>query len=335
MEKIVDGLEKKIPKKCFLKKTCKWVRRGKCLKRQLCCDKSSCCGKPKCKWASKAVHTDCVKEKCKMKKVGKCLYRKICCDKKGKSCRWSGRKIAFNCKRICVIKKFNKCNSRKRCCHEDGSKCKWVGKLNKRIQCQHFKCQFRKVGNCKRRRYCCKGRKCFWRGKMIQRKNCKLPEDCRLKKVGKCYERKRCCIGTKCRWDGESIKIQGCGPVSVHNQVCLLYADPHVRSLKGAYFNAQTVGDWLLYKGDNLEVHYRGKSRGSWVAMVKVGIIVDGKRLTTRDFSFNLWNFNGENVNIKSNIDLGRATIKKKWKYSCHINKQRRRITIGIKRIIF
>jgi len=46
--------------------------------------------------------------------------------------------------------------------------------------------------------------------------------------------------------------------------------------------------------------------------MVKVGIIVDGKRLTTRDFSFNLWNFNGENVNIKSNIDLGRATIKKK-----------------------
>jgi len=54
---------------------------------------------------------------------------------------------------------------------------------------------------------------------------------------------------------------------------CDLYADPHAKSFDGKLFEAQTVGDWVLYSGPKLKVSYRGKSFGRWVGVI--GWIVD------------------------------------------------------------
>jgi hypothetical protein len=306
---------KKIAKKCFQgKKKCTFVRRGKCSKRLLCCNSSKCCPKRQCKWSGKKVAMKCVKETCSFKKFSKCSLRKRCCNKKGKNCRWSGKPINFKCKRVCRMKKFNKCHDKKECCDVDGANCKWVGNSKKNGKCsKKVKCTFRGVGNCKRRLYCCrgtkKGRKCFWKGKTSNRKNCKQPEDCKMKKTGKCTVRRQCCVGNKCRWASNNMKIKGCDKTPVKNVPCLMFADPHARTLKGVGFEAQKAGDLALYLGDHLNVHYRATQQRGWTSIVKIGVEMGRLRFISTDMSLTNWMVNGVVRAINGQNKFGLVTV--------------------------
>jgi len=75
---------------------------------------------------------------------------------------------------------------------------------------------------------------------------------------------------------------------------CSLYADPHVHGFNNRYYNAQTVGDWVLYRGVHLSAHYRGVKMGSWVGAVKFGVRLYGDRITSNDLTFNSIRINGE-----------------------------------------
>jgi len=79
---------------------------------------------------------------------------------------------------------------------------------------------------------------------------------------------------------------------------CSLFADPHVTGFNSRSYNAQTVGDWVLYRGENLSAHYRGISMGSWVGAVKFGVRLYGDRITSHDLSFNSIIINGQLQNL-------------------------------------
>jgi len=84
------------------------------------------------------------------------------------------------------------------------------------------------------------------------------------------------------------------------NQVtCTLYADPHVQGFNRKTYDAQKVGDWVLYRGENLAAHYRGKSMGVWVGSIKFGIRLFHHRIYTTGFNFNTLKIDGKVRNIK------------------------------------
>jgi len=76
--------------------------------------------------------------------------------------------------------------------------------------------------------------------------------------------------------------------------VCTLYADPHVQGFNRHYYEAQLVGDWLLYRGDDLSAHYRGKRVGAWVAPIKFGIRLYHTKIYTIGFNLAKLEINGE-----------------------------------------
>jgi len=65
---------------------------------------------------------------------------------------------------------------------------------------------------------------------------------------------------------------------------CQMFADPHVVGFAGLGFNAQTPGDWTLYKGKDLEISYRAVSHGSWAGISQFGIIIFGQKITSIGF---------------------------------------------------
>jgi len=62
---------------------------------------------------------------------------------------------------------------------------------------------------------------------------------------------------------------------------CHLVADPHAYGFNGKNFEAQVEGDWILYKGLNMEAAYRGKrfAGQGWVANQKFGVQVYGQKI--------------------------------------------------------
>jgi len=101
----------------------------------------------------------------------------------------------------------------------------------------------------------------------------------------------------------------------VNRQTCQLYADPHVHGFSGKNYNAQTVGDWVLYKGKNLSAHYRGKSMGVWVGAIKFGIhLFHHYKIYTIGFKFDKLLINDKVKKIiegTTNLKHGGAIIKK------------------------
>jgi len=64
---------------------------------------------------------------------------------------------------------------------------------------------------------------------------------------------------------------------------CHLVADPHAYGFNGKNFEAQVEGDWILYKGLNMECFYRGKrfAGQGWVANQKFGVVVYGQKIVS------------------------------------------------------
>jgi len=84
----------------------------------------------------------------------------------------------------------------------------------------------------------------------------------------------------------------------VNRVQCQLFADPHVYGFNKKNFEAQTEGDWLLYRGLNLAAHYRGKRFGGWVGPVNYGIRIFGQRIASRGINANIVNIDGINKNL-------------------------------------
>jgi len=49
---------------------------------------------------------------------------------------------------------------------------------------------------------------------------------------------------------------------------CELFADPHARGFYGKTFEAQAIGDWVIYKGKRFTASYRGVSQGAYAASI-------------------------------------------------------------------
>jgi len=100
--------------------------------------------------------------------------------------------------------------------------------------------------------------------------------------------------------------------VVVNRITCALYADPHVHGFNNKYFEAQTVGDWLLYRGTDLSAHYRGKSFGSWVGPIKFGVRLFHNRIFSIGFTFDKLLINGRVRNISNGkTKLGHGEIRR------------------------
>jgi len=84
----------------------------------------------------------------------------------------------------------------------------------------------------------------------------------------------------------------------VNRITCQLYADPHVQGFNTKHFEAQTVGDWVLYRGENLSAHYRGKSMGAWVGPIKFGVKLFHHRIYSLGFSQSTLLIDGKQVTI-------------------------------------
>jgi len=99
----------------------------------------------------------------------------------------------------------------------------------------------------------------------------------------------------------------------VKRQTCELFADPHVHGFSGANYNAQTVGDWVLYQGKHLSAHYRGKSKGSWVGAIEFGVKLFDNRIYSIGFNVERIRLNGEVRHIPegtTKLDRGEITRK-------------------------
>jgi len=88
----------------------------------------------------------------------------------------------------------------------------------------------------------------------------------------------------------------------VHRVQCQMYADPHVYGFNKHTFNAQTEGDWVIYRGLNMNIHYRGKRFGVWVGPVQYGVRIFGQRISSRGFN-NIVNIDGENRNLHEGVN--------------------------------
>jgi len=95
--------------------------------------------------------------------------------------------------------------------------------------------------------------------------------------------------------------------IKVQRITCELYADPHVKGFNKHFFNAQTEGDWVLYRGSDVSAHYRGKRFGAWVGPIKFGIRVHHTKIYTIGFTFDNLLINGE----KRHIANGRTELHK------------------------
>jgi len=93
---------------------------------------------------------------------------------------------------------------------------------------------------------------------------------------------------------------------------CQMVADPHVHGFNNKNYDAQTEGDWVLYRGLNLKVHYRGKRFGGWVGAVQYGIRLFGQRISSRGVNSNVVNIDGVDTNINGKINLPRGGFIKK-----------------------
>jgi hypothetical protein len=85
---------------------------------------------------------------------------------------------------------------------------------------------------------------------------------------------------------------------------CELYADPHVHGFNKKYFNAQTVGDWVLYKGKHLSAHYRGKSFGVWVGPIKFGVKLFNYKIYSIGFNFDTIKVNGRVKKLLNGVNI-------------------------------
>jgi len=90
--------------------------------------------------------------------------------------------------------------------------------------------------------------------------------------------------------------------VKVQRITCELYADPHVHGFNKQRFEAQTRGDWVLYRGKHLSAHYRGKSMGSWVGPIKFGVKLFNHKIYTHGFDLGTLKIDGEKVSIPAGV---------------------------------
>jgi len=112
------------------------------------------------------------------------------------------------------------------------------------------------------------------------------------------------------------IKVEPARPT----RQCSLVADPHAQALDGSRFDAQTVGDWVLYQGTHLRVSYSGKSMGKWVGAVKWVTKIDENVI--RSVGFNKVLVNGKLISI---VKGGKITFKEgSW-----IKMSGNKVTIG------
>jgi len=80
---------------------------------------------------------------------------------------------------------------------------------------------------------------------------------------------------------------------------CQLYADPHAKAFSGKHFEAQVEGDWVLYKGFNLNLYYRGKRFGGWVGQIQWGAKVFGVSVISRGFNVAHVTVDGQDRTLK------------------------------------
>jgi len=93
---------------------------------------------------------------------------------------------------------------------------------------------------------------------------------------------------------------------------CSMFADPHVHGFNNRNYDAQTVGDWVLYKGDNLSAHYRGKRMSRvWVGAVKFGVRIYNDRIYSNDLQFKTLIINGHVKQLNAGVTnlSGRGTV--------------------------
>jgi len=88
----------------------------------------------------------------------------------------------------------------------------------------------------------------------------------------------------------------------LHRVTCQLYADPHAQGFDKKYFDAQTVGDWVLYRGKRLSAHYRGKRFGAWVGPIKFGVRLYHHRIYSVGFKFDKLKIDGEVRDIQQGV---------------------------------
>jgi len=93
---------------------------------------------------------------------------------------------------------------------------------------------------------------------------------------------------------------------------CSMFADPHVHGFNNRNYEAQTVGDWILYRGDNLSAHYRGKRMSRvWVGAVKFGVRLYNDRIYSNDLQFKTLIINGHVKHLNAGVTnlSGKGTV--------------------------
>jgi len=125
------------------------------------------------------------------------------------------------------------------------------------------------------------------------------------------------------KWNKTENKKKPKPIVPIKRVTCDLYADPHARSFDGKYFEAQTVGDWVLHRGPTIRAHYRGKSFGRWVGVVEWIVKVRGD--VVRNVGFTGVTVNGEAVTLVNgqafNLPNGGSVTKTGNKFNINSNR--------------
>jgi len=219
--------------------------------------------------------------KCSAKQLSCRVHKSFCphpvitqfekCKTKGKRCQ---TKTCCKFQKTCIE---GSCRVSKMFCHSHRFPCK-VAKLR-----DYTTCSKGKVGRCSALNCCNFREKCF---------------------EGHCSSKKRNCFR-------KSLYCPPPPPPPRRTRTCYLVADPHASSFDGARFDAQTVGDWVFYKGPHLEASYRGKSMGRWVGAVQWVVRVHHNLI--KSIGFNQVSINGHVHNIAKagtkNLNAGTQVV--------------------------
>jgi len=112
----------------------------------------------------------------------------------------------------------------------------------------------------------------------------------------------------------------------VKRSVCSAEGDPHFGYFSGKRGDFQGVGDFVLYKGRELEVHYRGHNYLNTKAQIQVlfGARVRGDVVITTGFDLSKLRINGHHRTIgegKTDLPDGGYLLKAGNKLTVHANK--------------
>jgi len=290
-----------------------WRQVSPYMRQQLQCTKVTTCTNTAC---------SSVKEDCTVVRTLKILRQE--------SCSWNIHRGGHQ-KRCCERAKQCQMSAQKETgCKTLAEHCRWVGpliKVKKNQTCNWIQQQGGTASS--KRLYCCKNKtysihssssskhgpskitsskpRCQYVTPKHSRKyttRCKYvmaKQGCnKLVKRARCCYYVTFCSGRYChRVRGACRFIKGAKIVKLPHQAkpikhCQLFADPHTIGFSGQFYNAQSVGDWLIYKGKRLSSSYRGVSQGVWTANVQWIVRVRGGSVIRSYGSGEGFTLNGE-----------------------------------------